>query len=116
MIGMGRRRRSLLSALLAALAVMATLPVPCACLPAPVVASDHGCCAPLTRVSPAVPGCCAAVAPAPDTTTTAAAAPLAIVPPLAGAAPTSLAPAPALAPPPASHEPLTSPPLTVRRL
>jgi hypothetical protein len=115
MNGMARRRRALVSALLAALVVVAALPVPCACQPRAAAASEHGCCAPLTSVRAAEPGCCAAFGTAPDTAATAPTASAAIAP--THAALVWAAPAlPTLERGPSPLEPLVSPPLTVRRL
>jgi len=117
MTGMARRRRALVSALLAGLVLVAVLPVPCGCQPRAVAAaSEHGCCAPLASVRPAEPGCCAAVARAPEATTTAPERTVTLVPGLAVVAwamPPALPIAERVA---ATPEPPTSPPRTVRRL
>ena len=113
---MSRRRRTTVSALLASLALLATLPAPCGCLPEPVATAEHSCCAPPAGLRPADPGCCATADVTPDTV----------------AAPSSVTPAVAPAfvvvawvTPPASAVldrgqaspgPAISPPLTVRRL
>ena len=67
MEGMSRRRRTTVSAWVASLALLATLPAPCGCLPAPAVAApEHACCPPATGIRPAEPGCCTAPSVAPD--------------------------------------------------
>jgi hypothetical protein len=113
---MSRRRRTTVSALLASLALVATLPAPCGCLPEPVAATEHSCCAPPAGLRPADPGCCAAAEVAPD----AVAAPSSVTPAVAPAfvvvawvAPPAM---PALDRGQVSPGPAVSPPLTVRRL
>jgi hypothetical protein len=87
MFGMSRRGTVTVAALLAGLALVATLPVPCACLPEPVKVEDHGCCAPAAGWRTADPGCCTAAAePAPDTPATHARVAPAVVPPLVAVA------------------------------
>ena len=104
-----------MSALLAALVVVAALPAPCACQPRAAAASEHGCCAPLTSIRPAEPGCCAALGTAPDAAATAPTAP-AIAPSHAALVWTAPAALPTLERGITLLEPLASPPLTVRRL
>ena len=111
---MSRGRRAMVC-VLASLALLWTLPVPCGCLPAPVAAADHGCCAPPVGVRGADPGCCVATDIAPDSATAPSLTP-AVAPELVVAAwltPFSLA---ALGRSPAAPGPAPSPPLTVRRL
>jgi hypothetical protein len=116
MIGMSRSGRAAVSALLAGLALVATLPVPCNCLPAPVAASEHACCAPAYGLRPAESGCCAAVEPGPDTTAATPAPSLSLAPAFVVVVWALPVVGPALEHGPASPEPLISPPLSVRRL
>jgi hypothetical protein len=113
---MSRRRRTTVSALVASLALLATLPAPCACLPAPVAAAEHACCAPPAGIRPAEPGCCTAPAVAPDPVTASSVAKAAVAPALVVVA--WVAPLAALVHDrgQASPGPAPSPPLTVRRL
>jgi hypothetical protein len=112
---MSRRRRTTVSALLASLALLATLPAPCGCLPEPVAAAEHACCEPPAGIRPDAPGCCAVADVAPDTATapsvTPAVAPALVV--FAWATPPAV---PVLDRGLASPAPAASPPLTVRRL
>jgi hypothetical protein len=115
MIGMSRRVPVTVAALLAGL--VATLPVPCACLPEPVKVQDHGCCAPAAGWRTAVPGCCTPAAePAPQTPATTPAVAPAVVPPLVAAAFVLPSAASIAERPQRSPDSLHSPPLTVRRL
>jgi hypothetical protein len=117
MIGMSRRGPVTVAALLSGLALVATLPVPCACLPEPAKVRDHGCCAPAAGWRTAVPDCCTAAAdPAPDTPATTPAVAPAVVPEpvaVAGVMPPAAA---SLERAPDSPDLLRSPPLTVRRV
>jgi hypothetical protein len=117
---MSRRSRATLSAVLAALALVATLPVPCACLPEPVLAGGHGCCPSEASVRSAEPGCCAAATPAPDTTaatpTMASAATVAVTPALVAVVFSMPATPPRIERPLAAPERQATPPPTVRRL
>jgi len=117
MIGMSPRGSVTVAALLAGLALVATLPVPCACLPEPVKVEDHGCCAPRAGWRTADLGCCTAVAePTPDTPATTPAAAPAVVPTLVAVACLMPSASPSEERAPGSPDPLHSPPLTVRRL
>jgi len=112
---MSRRRRTTVSALLASLALLATLPAPCGCLPEPVATAEHSCCAPPAGLRPADPGCCATADVTPDTVaapsvTPAVAAAFVVV---AWVTPPASA---VLDRGQASPGPAISPPLTVRRL
>src|SRR5262245_59140396 len=81
MIGMSRRVPVTLAALVSSLALLATLPVPCPCLPESMKVEDHGCCAPAAGWRAANLGCCTAIAePAPETPATPPAAAPAVVP------------------------------------
>ena len=115
MIGMRRRGRAVAVALLAALSLVETRPARCSCPPAPV-ASEHECCAPVSSVRPANPGCCTAVATTRETTATAPEGSVALVPGLVVVAWVMPAAPPVLERGPASPSLLASPPLTVRRL
>lgn len=113
---MSRRRRSTVSALVAGLALLATLPAPCGCLPAAVTAAEHACCAPPSGLRSAGPGCCTApeVTPGPVSATSVAKA--AVVPALVVVAWVAPAVTPVHDRGLGSPEPAVSPPLTVRRL
>jgi len=112
---MSRRRRTTVSALLASLALVATLPAPCGCLPEPVAAAEHACCAPPAGVRAADPGCCAAADVARDAVTAPSVAP-AVAPAFAVVAWVTPPAVPVLDRGLASSAPAVSPPLTVRRL
>lgn len=117
MIGMRRKGPATVAALLAGLALVATLPMRCACLPEPVTAAEHGCCVPAAGLRPADPGCCTAAAePTPDTPATPPAVAPAAVPALAVVACLMPAAVMSVERVPASPEPPSSPPLTVRRV
>jgi len=117
MVGMSRRGPATVAALLSSFALVATLPVPCACLPEPVVASEHGCCSTPAGLRPADLGCCTAAAePAPDTPATAPATTPAVAPVLVVVVSAMPAAVPAHERATSSSEPLVSPPLTVRRV
>jgi hypothetical protein len=111
---MSRRRRTTVSAILASLALLTTLPAPCGCLPEPVTAAEHGCCAP-AGVRAADPGCCAAAKVAADAVTAPSVAP-AVAPTFAVLAWVTPPAVPVLDRAPASPAAAVSPPLTVRRL
>jgi len=116
MVRMSRKGPVTVAALLSGLALVATLPVPCACLPA-VKVQDHGCCAPAAGWSTAVPGCCTAAAePAPDTPATTPAAAPAVVPALVAVVSVMPSAAPSAERAFGSSDLLRSPPLTVRRV
>jgi hypothetical protein len=116
MDAMSRRHRTTVSAFLASLALVATLPAPCGCLPERVAAADHSCCASPPGLRPAALGCCATVVVAPD----AVAAPSSLTPAVAPAfvvvAWVTPPATPVLARDQASPAPAISPPLSVRRL
>jgi hypothetical protein len=117
MIAMSRRGPVTVAALLSGLALVATLPVPCACLPEPVKVEDHGCCAPAAGWRSADPGCCTATAePAPDTPATTPAAAPAVVQTIVAVAGVMPFAAPSLERVESSRDLLRSPPLTVRRV
>jgi hypothetical protein len=117
MIGMSRRGPVTVAALLSGLALVATLPVPCACLPEPAKVEDHGCCAPAAGWRTAVPGCCTAAAePAPDTPATTPGVAPAVVPALVAVAGVMPSAASSLERAFGSPDLLRSPPLTVRRV
>lgn len=110
-----RSRRTTVSGLLVSLALVATLPAPCGCLPEPVAAAEHACCAPPAGVRAANPGCCASADIARDAVTAPSVAP-AVAPAFAVVAwvtPSAIA---VLDRGQASPAPAISPPLTVRRL
>ena len=117
MTWMSRRGPVTAAALLAGLALVATLPVPCPCLPEPVKVEDHGCCAPASGWRTANLGCCTATAePTQETPATPPAVAAAVVPPLVALA-FVLPPAASTAErPQRSPDSLHSPPLTVRRV
>ena len=110
---MSRRRHTPVSVLVASLALLATLPVPCGCLP--VAAPEHACCEPPAGVRAAMPACCVAADVAPDVAT---------APPVTPAvAPELVVVAWAMPPTPAAPDrgqaspaPALSPPTSVRRL
>lgn len=111
-----RGRRTTVSALLASLALLATLPAPCGCLPEPIAAAEHACCAPPAGFQPADTGCCTPPDAAPDPVTAASVAKAAVAPEfsvVAWVAPLSVAVHDRGQ---ASPGPAASPPLTVRRL
>jgi len=117
MVGMSRRVPVTLAALVSSLALLATLPVPCPCLPEPVQVEDHGCCATAAGWRTANPGCCTAAAePAPQTPATTPVVSPAVVPTLVAVA--DVMPSTASSTERASESPdsLHSPPLTVRRV
>jgi hypothetical protein len=113
MDGMSRTRTTV-TALLAGLALLATLPAPCGCLPEPVVAA-HSCCAPPPGLRPADGSCCVAPDLAPETAAAKPAAALALPALAAAHGMTSVAVPVRLALTEAPQAAL-SPPLTVRRL
>jgi hypothetical protein len=102
------------TALLAGLALLATLPAPCGCLPEPAVA-EHSCCAPPPGLRASGGGCCVAPDAAPETPAAKPAAPLAL-PVLAAAQGVWSVSVPVRAARAAAPEAAHSPPLTVRRL
>lgn len=113
---MTRRRRASVTALVASLALLATLPALCGCLPEPAAAAEHACCTPPLGFQTAEAGCCEALDVAPDTASTASEAQPVVAPTrvvVAWAAPvaTPLSDRGQALPGPAA-----SPPLTVRRL
>ena len=112
---MSRRHRTTVSVLVS-LALVATLPAPCGCLPEPVAAPEHSCCAPPPGLRPAEPGCCAAA----DVATDAVTAPSSVAPAVAPAFVVVAWVTPPAIPVrdrgQASPGPAISPPLTVRRL
>jgi hypothetical protein len=116
MIRMSRRGPVAFAALFAGLALVATLPVPCPCLPEPAKVEDHGCCAPGAGWRTADLGCCSATAePTPDTpATTPVVSPVVVL----ALAVVEVTPSVASSTERASAAPdsLHSPPLTVRRL
>jgi hypothetical protein len=117
MIGMSRRGPVTVAALLAAVAFVATLPVPCPCLPEPVKTEGHGCCAPAPGWRAANPSCCTTAAePAPQAPATTPAVAPALVAPLVAAAFAAPTPASTAERPQRSPDSLHSPPLTVRRV
>lgn len=117
MIWMNRRGPVTVAALIAGLALVATLPVPCPCLPEPVKVEDHGCCAPAAGWRTANSGCCTATAePAPQTPATTPAVAPAIVPQPVAVGFVLPSPAPTAERPQRSPDSLHSPPLTVRRV
>jgi len=117
MIGMSRRGPVTVAALLAGLALVATLPVPCTCLPEPAKVQDHGCCAPGPGFRTANLGCCTATAePAPDTPATTPAVSPAIVPTFAAVAVVMTSTASSTERACESPDSLHSPPLTARRV
>ncbi len=117
MVEMSRRVPVTLAALVSGLALVATLPVPCPCLPEPVKVEDHGCCAPAAGWRTANLGCCTATAePAPETPATTPATAPAVVPALVAVV-RAMPSAPATTErAQASPDSLHSPPLTVRRV
>jgi hypothetical protein len=112
---MSRRRRTTTtaSALVASLALLATLPALCGCLPEPVAAGEHACCAPPPGLR--TEGCCAFPEVKPDPATAAPAARAAVAPVLVVAWVAPLV-TPVHDRVRASPAPAASPPLTVRRL
>ena len=102
--------------LVASLALLATLPAPCACLPEPVAAAEHACCAPPAGIRPAEPGCCAAPASRPTPRPPPSVAQAAVAPALVVVAWVAPLAAPVHDRGQASPGPAASPPLTVRRL
>jgi hypothetical protein len=107
--------RSALRTAVVALALVATVLVPCLCVAMPASApSRHGCCAGETGLLPAAPDCCAcAVTPVSDSATAPAGAHPSLSAAAVSAGPWS-SPAPAL--PAASiveHVPTSPPPLRV---
>jgi hypothetical protein len=113
---MSRSRRTTAAALLASLALLATLPAPCGCLPEPAAAAEHACCAPPAGFQPADPGCCTALDVAPDPVTAASVGKAAVAPEFSvneWVAPLAVAVHDRGQ---ASPGPAASPPLTVRRL
>jgi hypothetical protein len=113
---MSRRRLTTVSAWVASLALLATLPAPCACLPAPVAAAEHACCAPPAGIRPADPGCCTAPAVAPDPVTASSEAKAAIAPGFVVVASVTSPAGPVCDLGQASPTPAVSPPRSVRRL
>lgn len=113
---MSRGRRTTVAAVVAGLALLATLPAPCACLPEPVAGAEHACCTPPAGIRLADPGCCAAPDVAPDPLTASSVAKAAVAPDFVVVA--WVAPLAALvdARGQTSPGPTVSPPLTVRRL
>jgi hypothetical protein len=117
MIAMSRTAPVTLAALFSGFALVASLPVPCPCLPEPVKTEDHGCCAPAAGWRTANLGCCTATAePAPETPATTPALASAVLPSLVAVV--GVVPSAAFAPERAEDSPrsLHSPPLTVRRV
>ena len=115
MEGMDRRRRATVSAWLASLALLATLPAPCDCLPEPVAGAKHACCPPPAGVRTADPGCCIAADAAPDAVAAPSVTP-AVAPALVVVAWVTPPAVPVPARGQASPHSAASPPLTVRRL
>lgn len=113
---MSRRRRTTFSALVASLALLATLPAPCGCLPEPVSAAEHACCTPPAGLRTADPGCCTAPDVAPDSATASSVAKAALTPALVVVAWVAPLVTPAHDRGLALPGPAASPPLTVRRL
>ncbi len=113
---MSRRRLTTVSALLASLALLATLPAPCGCLPEPVAAAEHACCAPPAGVRSAEPGCCAAAVDVTRGVVSAPSVKPAIAPAFVVVARVTPPAVPVLDRGQASPGPAVSPPLTVRRL
>ena len=113
---MSRRRRSPVTLLVASLALLATLPAPCGCLPPePVAAAEHACCESPAGIHPVAPACCAVADVAPSDGTASSVTP-AVAPALVVVA---WATPPAVPLPDrgqASPTPAVSPPLSVRRL
>jgi hypothetical protein len=115
MKSMTRRGRTAVAVLLAALALSAMLPVPCACLPETAPAQAHGCCAGAYALTASAPGCCPAAEPGRQVP---AAPPdaAALVPSLAFAHVSAVAASGETVVRGGAPEPLVSPPSTVRRL
>jgi hypothetical protein len=113
---MSRRRLTTVSAWVASLALLATLPAPSGCLPAPVAAAEHACCAPPAGIRPADPGCCTAPAVAPDPVTASSEAKAAIAPGFVVVASVTSPAGPVCDLGQASPTPAVSPPRSVRRL
>jgi hypothetical protein len=113
MDGMSRTRTTV-TALLAGLALLATLPAPCGCLPEPAVA-EHSCCAPPPGLRASGDGCCVAPDPGPEAPAAKPAAPAAL-PVLAAAEGATSVAVPVRAAHAEAPHAAHSPPLTVRRL
>jgi hypothetical protein len=116
MDAMSRRRVTTVTAWVSSLALLATLPAPCACLPAPVAAAQHACCAPPAGIRPADPGCCSAPVVAPDPVTASSVAKAAVAPVLVVVASVTSPAGPVCGHSQTSPTPAVSPPLSVRRL
>ena len=114
MDGMSRTRTTV-TALLAGLALLATLPAPCGCLPEPAVA-EHSCCAPPPGLRTSGGGCCVAPDAAPETPAAKPAAPAALPVLAAAEGVWSVCGFPCARRAPTAPEAALSPPLTVRRL
>jgi len=112
MDGMSRTRTTV-TALLAGLALLATLPAPCGCLP--LVVAEHSCCSPPPGLRPAGGSCCVAPDSAPETPAAKPAAPAAL-PALAAAEGVRSVAVPVRAARAEAPQAAHSPPLTVRRL
>jgi hypothetical protein len=113
---MSRRRRTTVSALLASLALLATLPAPCGCLPEPATTAEHSCCAPPPGLRPADPGCCATADVAAHNVAAPASATPAVAPGFVVVAWVTPPATAVLDRGQASPGPAIAPPLTVRRL
>ena len=113
---MSRRRRTSVTALVAGLALLATLPAPCACLPEPVVVAEHACCTPPAGLRTADPGCCVAPDVTPDPVSATLVAQAAVAPALAVVAWGAPLATAVLDRGEALPGPAASPPLSVRRL
>ncbi len=113
---MSRRRRTTVSAVVASLALLATLPAPCGCLPETVAVAEHTCCAPPPGLRTAGPGCCAAPDVTPDPASATSVAKAAVTPALVVVAWAAPLVTPVHDRGQASPAPAASPPLTVRRL
>jgi hypothetical protein len=113
---MSHRRRTTASALVASLALLATLPAPCGCPPEPVAAAEHACCAPPPGLRTAGPGCCVSPDVTPDPASATSVAQAAVVPALVVVAWVAPRVTPLHDRGQALPGPAASPPLTVRRL
>ncbi len=113
---MSRRRRTTVHALVACLALLATLPAPCACPPEPVAAAEHACCTPPLGFRTADPGCCAAPDVTPDPASATSVAQAAVAPALVVVGWVAPVATPVHDRGQSLPGPAASPPLTVRRL